>query len=198
RVFALGGRDVATFPPAHQLVGSCYSAALGDWPARLVPQRDIVQLIHVDDPDVDDVLNLCRRWRGEAVVAWAVSQAWAAREPSFTAPVVAWARNYGPGAFDRLLLASYRGPARGLTTQAAAVFVLPGIGDKLAYLRAIAMPQRAYLEGRGLSSKDLWRRGLERLGLHRGPRRRIGVAPAFRGAGRWTPSCDSPPARSSR
>ena len=167
RVFALGGRDLATFPPAHQLISSCYSAALGDWPARLASHRDIVQLIHVDDPDADDVLNLSRRWRGEAVVALALSQAWAALEPSFTSPVVEWARNYVPGAFDRFLLASYRGPARGLTTQAAGVLVLPGIGDKLAYLRAIAMPQRAYLEGRGLSSKDLWRRGLERLRLHR-------------------------------
>ena len=73
---------------------------------------------------------------------------------------------YAPGAFDRLLLASYRGPARGLTTQAAGVLVLPGIGDKLAYLRAIAMPQRAYLERRGLSSKDFWRRGFERLRPH--------------------------------
>src|SRR5262249_38715856 len=101
------------------------------------------------------------------VVAFAVSQAWAALQPSFTPPLVEWARSYVPGAFDRFLLASYRGPARGLTTQAAAVLVLHGIRDKLAYVRAIAMPQRAYLEGRGLGSKELWRRGLGRLRLHR-------------------------------
>jgi Uncharacterised nucleotidyltransferase len=163
RVFALGGRDVATFPPAHQLLSSCYSAALGDWPPRLASQRDVVQLIQMGGPSTNDILDLARRWRAEAVVGSAVSQAWAALEPQFTPPLVEWARNYAPGVFDRVLLASYRGPARGLTTQAAGVLVVPGAGDKLAYLRAIATPQRAYLEQRGLSSGDRWRRGLARL-----------------------------------
>jgi hypothetical protein len=167
RVFTLGDRDVATFPPAHQLVSACYSAALGDWPARLASHRDIVQLNHVDAPDANEVLDLARRWRAEAVVAQAVCHAWAALEPRHTPPLLEWARNYRPRMFDRLLLASYRGPARGVTTQAAGVLVLSGIGNKLWYLRAIAMPQRAYLERRGLSSTDFWRRGLERLRLHR-------------------------------
>ena len=163
RVFALGGRDIATFPSAHQFISSCYSAALGDWPARLASQRDIVQLIHVDTPDADDVLELARRWRSESVVALAVSQSWATLEPRFTAPLVEWAHSYMPSPFDRFLLASYRGPARGLTTQAASVLVLPGLSDKVAYLRAIAMPQRAYLARRGLSSREFWRRGLARI-----------------------------------
>jgi hypothetical protein len=163
RTFALGGRDVATLPPVHQLLSSCYSAALGDWPPRLASQRDVVQLLHVDAPSVDDVLDLARRWRAEPVVARAVTQAWAALEPQSAPPLVEWARNYVPAMFDRLLLASYRGPARGLTTQSAGVLVVPGIGDKLAYLRAIAMPQRAYLEQRQLSAGDRWRHGLARL-----------------------------------
>jgi Uncharacterised nucleotidyltransferase len=163
RVFALGARDVATFPPAHQLLSSCYSAALGDWPPRLASQRDIVQLIHVDAPSADDVLDLARRWRAEPVVARAVSQAWAALAPQFTHSLVEWAHDYAPAAFDRFLLASYGGPARGITKRAAGVLVLPGISDKLAYLRAVAMPQRAYLERRGLSSGDHWRRAITRL-----------------------------------
>jgi Uncharacterised nucleotidyltransferase len=163
RTFALGGRDVATLPPVHQLLSSCYSAALGDWPARLASQRDVVQLLHVDAPSTDDVLALARRWRAEPVVACAIAQSWAALEPQFAPPLVEWARNYVPGAFDRILLASYRGPARGLTTQAAGVLVVPGAGLKLAYLRAITTPQRGYLQERGLTAGDRWRRGLARL-----------------------------------
>ena len=41
--------------------------------------------------------------------------------------------------------------------------VLPGIGDKVAYLRAIATPQRAYLERRGLNPGGHWRRAVARL-----------------------------------
>jgi hypothetical protein len=162
-LFALGGRDVATLPPAHQLLSSCYSAALGDWPARLASLRDVVQLIQLGGPSTHDVLDLARRWRAEPVVATALSQAWTALEPQFTPPLVEWARNYAPAVFDRVLLASYRGPARGLTTQAAGVLVVRGVGLKLAYLRAITTPQRAYLQERGLSAGDRWRRGLARL-----------------------------------
>jgi Uncharacterised nucleotidyltransferase len=163
RRFALGSREISTLPPAQQLLSSCYAAALGDWPPRLASQRDVVQLLDVDPPSTDDALELARRWRAEAVVARALSGAWAALSPRFTPPLVEWARGFQPSALDRLFLASYRGPARGFTSKAAALLVVPGIRDKLAYLRAIALPQRTYLDQRGLSSGDLWRRALERL-----------------------------------
>ena len=163
RRFSLGCREVTTFPPAQQLLSSSYSAALGDWPPRLASQRDVVQLLEVDAPHIGEVLDLARRWRAEAVVARAVCHAWAALDPLFTPPLVMWARAFRPKPLDRLLLASYRGQARGFTSQAAALLVIPGIGDKLAYLRAIATPQRAYLERRGLTPGGHWRRAVARL-----------------------------------
>jgi Uncharacterised nucleotidyltransferase len=163
----LGSRDIPTFPPAQRFLSSCYSSALGDWPARLASQRDVVQLLAVDGPNTDDVLDLARRWRAEAVVARAIGASWAALEPRLTPPLLAWARAFQPRPIDRLLLASYRGPARGFTTQAAGVLVVPGIAGKLAYLRAIATPQRAYLERRGLTPGGHWRRAVTRLRQHR-------------------------------
>jgi hypothetical protein len=163
RRFALGGHEVTTFPPAQQLLSSSYSAALADWPARLASQRDVVQLLEVEPPSTGDVLDLARRWRAEAVLARALCQAWAVLEPLSTPPLVAWALGFTPGPIDRVLLASYRGPARGFTSQAAALLVVPGFTDKLAYLRAIATPQRTYLERRGLSPGGHWRRAVARL-----------------------------------
>jgi Uncharacterised nucleotidyltransferase len=163
RRFALGVREIATLPQAQQLLSSCYAAALGDWPVRLASQRDVVQLLEADPPNTHDVIELARRWRAEAVVARALSGAWTALAPRSTPPLVDWARGFRPTAFDRLLLASYRGPARGFTSKAAAVLVMPSIADKVAYLRANALPQRAYLEQRGLSRGSLWRRTLLRL-----------------------------------
>jgi hypothetical protein len=113
------------------------------------------------------VLELAHRWRAEAVLARALCQAWAALEPLSTPPLVAWARDFTPGPMDRVLLASYRGPARGFTSQAGALLVLPGFTDKLAYLRAIATPQHTYLERRGLSPGGHWRRAFARLWQHR-------------------------------
>jgi Uncharacterised nucleotidyltransferase len=163
RTFTLGQRDVSTLPTAHQFVSSCYAAALGDWPPRLASQRDVIQLLEVERPSAVDVLDIARRWRAEAVVAQALCAAWDAIEPRFTPPLVEWARRYRPKPIDRLLLASYRGPARGLSSKAAAVLVLPGIADKVLYLRAMALPQRGYLEKRGLTTGSHWRRALTLL-----------------------------------
>jgi hypothetical protein len=95
-----------------------------------------------------DVLELARRWRGEALVARALCGAWEVLEPLFIPPLVEWARGFRPKTIDRLLLASYQRPARGFTAHGAALLVVPGITGKLAYLRAIALPQRAFLERR--------------------------------------------------
>jgi putative nucleotidyltransferase-like protein len=163
RTFALGRRDVPTLPPARQLLSSCYAAALGDWPSRLASQRDVVQLLNVQTLSTEDVLELAHSWRAEAVVARALCAAWEELVPRFTPPLVDWARSFRPTPLDRLLLASYRGPARGFTSKAAAVLVIPGITDKLAYLRAMALPQRVYLEQRGLSPGGHLGRALARV-----------------------------------
>jgi hypothetical protein len=163
RTFTLGRRDVTILPPAFQLMSSCYAAALGDWPPRLASQRDVVQLLETDAPSIAEVLDVARRWRAEAVLAHALRMAWQALEPRFTPPLVEWARSFRPKPIDRLLLASYRGPARGLTSKAAAVLAVPGISDKLAYLRAMALPQRSYLEQRRLSSGTHLRQALAQL-----------------------------------
>jgi Uncharacterised nucleotidyltransferase len=163
RRFTLGHRDVPTLAPPQQFLNACYSAALSDWPIRLSSLRDVVQLIEVDAPSMDDVLALARRWRGEAVVALALCCAWQRLEPLFTPRLVEWARGFRPRTIDRLLLASYRGPARGFTAHGTAVLVVRGITDKLAYLRAVALPQRSYLERRGLSRRGFWHRAIAGL-----------------------------------
>jgi hypothetical protein len=163
RCFSLGTREMPTLPAPQQFLNACYSAALADWPPRLASQRDVVQLLEVDAPSSEDVLDLARRWRAEAVVARAVCGASEALDPRFTHPLLAWARDFRPSSVDRLLLASYRGPARGFTAHGAALLVVPGITGKLAYLRAIALPQAAYLEQRGVSRGGFLRRAISRL-----------------------------------
>jgi len=163
RQFSLGSREIPTLPAPQQFLNACYAAALADWPPRLASQRDVVQLLKVDAPSSADVLDLARRWRAEAVVARAVCSARQALDPQFTHPLFAWARAFRPTPLDRLLLASYRGPGRGFTAHGAALLVVPGISGKLAYLRAIALPQPAYLEERGVSRGGFLRRAMSRL-----------------------------------
>ena len=52
---------------------------------------------------------------------------------------------------ERALVASYRGPGRGYTSQLATVIAVTGTRERLSYLRALARPQPDYLLARGSS-----------------------------------------------
>ena len=56
---------------------------------------------------------------------------------------------------DRLLLASQTGPGRGSTRHLAALLVIPGLSDRVAYLRAMAWPHADYLRGSGGSTDTI-------------------------------------------
>ena len=147
----IGGRRLAVLPPPVQVLHAAYAVVLGDWPPRLVARRDLAQVLTVRDPDAEEVLRLARRWRAEAVLARALDHAWATLRPPATPALVDWARTHRPGRLDRVLVGSHVGPSRAYTRHAAALLVLPGIRRRASYLRALALPQREYLEARGMS-----------------------------------------------
>ncbi len=161
--FPLAGYELATLPMPQRLLASCYHAALGDWPPRLVALRDVVQLVLREKPNLLDVLMMARAWRCEIVVARAVTTAWETLAITETPPIVTWARQYEPDRRSRFLLASHEGAARSFTRHLAALIVLPDARDRLAYARAIAFPQRSYLEARGLSAKSHVKRAVDRI-----------------------------------
>jgi hypothetical protein len=163
QTFDLGGRALRTLPPSQQLLHAAYAAVLGDWPPRLSAQRDVVQILLALDPSPAEVLELAERWRARAVMARALTEAWEALDPGFTPALVDWARSYRPSPSERALLASHRGPARAYTRHAAALLVVAGLRPRLAYLRAIAWPQRAYLQARGVSRAGFVGRAAKRL-----------------------------------
>ncbi len=149
--FPLGGLSVEALPMPARLLHACYAAAIGDWPARLGSLRDVAQLVVRDRPHLADVLITARRWRCELVVARAVDAAWRELAIVPRPPIVEWAARYQPNRMERVLLAAHQGSARSFTRHAAAVLVLPGVADRAAYLRAIALPQRDYLGARRTS-----------------------------------------------
>jgi hypothetical protein len=161
--FPLGGYELEALPMPQRLLHACYAAALGDWPPRLVSQRDVAQLILRERPQLVDVLLMARAWQCEAVVARAVTAAWRALGLTERPPIVEWAERYRPGRRERMLLASHEGPSRMFTRHLTAVVVLPTMSDRFAYLRAIAFPQPSYLRARGLTGRGHAQRALQRL-----------------------------------
>ena len=157
RPFPIGDRSLLALGPEAAFLHACFAAVLGDWPPRLVPQRDLLQIM-LGSLDVATTLEMARRWRAEAVVAEAVRTSWAALGVSESHPLAPWAAGYKTTRRDRLLLRAYRGSGRGYSSQLASLLVVGGVQDRFAYARAVGSPSNDYLAARDLRRGDLARR----------------------------------------
>jgi hypothetical protein len=167
REISLGGRRVRILEPAAQLLAACFAATLADWPPRLVALRDVVQILHALDPPVAGVVRLAQSWRAGAVVARALEDAWATLGLTERPPLLAAMARPRPHARERLMMASYRGPARGYTSQLAALLAVRGARAKAAYAAALAWPSREYVRARGIGRLGLAGRFRAKLGRGR-------------------------------
>jgi hypothetical protein len=138
----------------QRLLHASYAAAFGDWPPRLVSLRDLAQIVHREHPNLTDVLLMARSWQCEAVVAEAVCSTWEQLALESRPPLVTWAQRFEPNERQRRMVAWHQGPSRAFTSQAATLLVLDSWPDRLAYLRAVALPDRAYLKARGLTRRS--------------------------------------------
>ncbi len=161
--FEIGGRQFSALPAPQRLLHAAYSTLLGDWPPRLGPARDLVQILLVHQPSDDEVLALARRWRAEAVLAGGLRQAWVDLDPGSAPPLVAWARGFVASRSERALVAAHVGAGRASTRHLAALAVVGGVSNRAGYLRAVAWPCRDYLDARELRRRDHIRRAVGRL-----------------------------------
>lgn len=147
--FHLGGRVLHALGPEERLLHACYHAVLGNSPPRFVPLRDIAQLLLADAVDPDRVRRLATAWRGQAVVAHAINTAWSSLHLTDQVALTTWAREYTPRGREGKELARAISPRYTFTAQAVdAVRAIDRPSDRVAYLVALAFPNRRYLGGR--------------------------------------------------
>lgn len=161
--FPLGVHELEALPMPQRLLHACYAAAFGDWPPRLISLRDLAQIVHREQPNLTDVLLMAREWQCEPIVARAVTLAWDQLALVRRPPLVEWAHRFEPTRHQQRMLAWHEGPARSFTSQAAALLVLPTWDDRLAYLRAVAIPDPSYLKARGFTVTSHVDRAWKRL-----------------------------------
>ncbi len=162
RTVTLGGQEVLTVGRSAQFLHACFSAVLGEWPPRLMVLRDVVELLGSDRHAVDaaEVLQMAGRWRAQPVVALAVNLALDTLRAGPRHDLVGWARGFAAGPVERLLLRTYRGRARGYTSQLASLAAVPGLAQKASFLHAITRPSPEYLRARGFRRGERVRRAL--------------------------------------
>ena len=166
RQFSMAGRALDTMPIEETFVHVCLHTALGDWPPRLVPMRDVAEIANGGALDLTRVHEIALSWRVTAPMAWSIDHVWSTfgLPPH---PLEQWARGYVPTRRERQALSLYMSTDRSYSSMAlASTRVVPGIGAKFAYMRALAVPERKYVSDREHNYFSRWRHAA-RLLVHR-------------------------------
>ncbi len=163
--FELGGRRVRALGPETRLLHACYHSALGDPDPRYSSLRDVAQMLAFGTHDNRRVLELARRWRSTAVLARAFRLCREHLGVELKGPLVSAVAGYEPTRRERRAIASYVGENRHYAAKVAASLpYLDGVGTKIAFLRASALPSEEFIESRGNEPRSAWiRRGLQSL-----------------------------------
>ncbi|MEO7837669.1 MAG: nucleotidyltransferase family protein [Acidimicrobiales bacterium] len=147
----LGGQNVLTLGPEEQFLAVCYNATVGGRDRPLAALRDVAQLLLDTQLDLGVVERLSREWRGEAVVALAVTRAWEVLAVAEPGPLTPWALRYRPSRADTVALT--RDTAAGATwglTALGGLSAVPGARARLTYLRALLLPASRHLRSRDM------------------------------------------------
>jgi hypothetical protein len=146
--FRLGPHEFPALEANDAFLHACFHAALGDWPPRLTPLRDVAQLLSARAIDHEVVLARARAWNVQAVVASAVEDVLRTLPVSLDGPVVRWAARYRRRRWERWTLSLYT-EGRSYQRQAlAAVPFVPGLRAKVVYAANLAFPADDYLADR--------------------------------------------------
>jgi hypothetical protein len=164
-VFELGGRAVRALGPETRLLHACYHAAIGDPAPQYSSVRDMAQILHVNAHDEKRVLALAEAWRSQVVVKRAVMLCRSYLGISVEGPLADLADTYEPSARERRAVASYVGPNRHFSAKVVASLpYIEGVGAKLEFLRAAAVPDPEFALSHGGEPGLPWlRRGIRSL-----------------------------------
>jgi hypothetical protein len=153
--FTIGDRRLLGLGMEERLLHVSYHASLGDWPPRLIPHRDVAELLVGAWADAGRTLELARRWKGAGPLSVAIRRAatWFGLDRDL--PLVRWAFGHTPSAWDLRAMSLYRsGDSSALA--AAAIVALPGLRDRWDYARMLLLPERAYLADHEGGYRSRW------------------------------------------
>lgn len=165
--FCLAGREVATLGPEERFLHACYQAAVGDPMPRLVALRDVAEMLRSSSLDIDRALCLCRNWGGLAVLSRAVLLTEAALALIEPTSLSAWAARYRPTSAEERAIRACTTHRSGGGLALTSLPAIPGWRAKAAYVRAVAFPEREFLDAEPTGATTV---GHRRAWLRRGTR----------------------------
>jgi hypothetical protein len=106
----VGGADIPTLSDAALILAACYHAILPGDLRRLVPLRDVAEMLMSDRFDEDVVREHATRWQSSIVLATAVRAAADLFHMAPTTPLLPWATAYVPSTREQRWLDAYHDP----------------------------------------------------------------------------------------
>lgn len=165
--FSLACVTIDALPVEARAVEAAYQAVLGNRGVKLVPLRDLAQIILAGDLDLDRLRALMRASDGEAVVARAVREAWHHLGIADVLAITAWAEEYIEDRRNRTALASYGTDSTYAGRSFATIRALTSWSDRTRFVTAMVLPQRSYLEGRHRNRLSRLRTGAHEIATAR-------------------------------
>jgi hypothetical protein len=160
RWFPVGSSKLAGLDNELAFIHACFHAALGDDPPKLVPLRDVAELVRAG-VDVTTVLERMSRVGCTIVVQQALALVDRELQIDLTAGNERWSKMHPQTRVDRWILESYRAGRRSYAAQAAASFwSLPSMRERAALAHALAFPSRSYVLARGRGYTGRFAKGL--------------------------------------
>jgi hypothetical protein len=150
--FRLGGREFQRLGDTPLLAHACIHASLGLGNPLAMTLRDIAQIAASQSIDRHALDEWSNRWH-LGVVFQSAFESTNLRLGGFNDVTQEFA-NRPVAVGDRKMLAVYKSPRRERSGPAlAALRAIPGIGQKIAYIRALLVPQRSFRRARGAGGR---------------------------------------------
>jgi hypothetical protein len=141
-VITVTGHPVDCLEIHDAAVHACMHAALGDWPPRLVPLRDVAYFLLDTRVDTETLLTRAEQWRCLGVVARAVELTDVVLDVELS--LCKWAASYRPPRQDRRSIKAYGAGRSSRRLAVAAVPYVHGTAAKLAYIRQLLFPDASF------------------------------------------------------
>ena len=158
------GERLRVLPPPLLVLHGCTTVALSDATPRWSARRDLAQLVLADAVDVATFEDIARHHRVGGVAVTALARIASDLSLSPSHPLIAWAQACEVPPGDRRRLQVY-GARRSFTQQSIeSLRVMRGVGERMAFVRAALLPDRAFLDAYGVGRVGWLRRGRSSLG----------------------------------
>ncbi len=161
--FDLGGRSLPCLSLTDQFVHAALSVGIADDPPSVIHLRDMWEIQRTDPAAVSRVPERAHELGLVAAVARGVVVHSSLVGAPFEMNIAPWAQSVVPALFERVLLTTYRGPARSYRRSLAAISSQRGWRNRVRYAAAISWPSAAYLDARGFGRFGHIGRALRKL-----------------------------------